>query len=364
MNKFAHYITNAKGGVVMPEKMRFGCLVKKGVAEVRERPLPEVGEHQVLLKMKACNICTTDYGQWLGLREHQGYPMAGGHEAAGVVVQVGSKVKDYQVGDLVATGYNGCGNCMACRSGNVDECEEKAVTTEDGYCYGFFGFSDYCVKNTRSLYKVSSDLNPAEAGFLEPLATVLHGMKKLRVQPFETVVVIGAGTMGLINAQAAKAYGARVIVSEIMEKKINTAKSMGFEVIDCNVDDPVVKVKELTDGNGADAVIVAVGNTIANNQGLEMLKQMDGRLLLFAAGYPAPELKVDSNTIHYRRIELIGTFGANHEDFSEAAKALSTGVVDVSKVLEGESYPLDDIQEAFVAASEPGKYRVTVILDK
>ena len=95
-----------------------------------------------------------------------------------------------------------------------------------------------------------------------------------------------------------------------------------------------------------------------------MLKQMDGRLLLFAAGYPAPELKVDSNTIHYRRIELIGTFGANHEDFSEAAKALSTGVVDVSKVLEGESYPLDDIQEAFAAASEPGKYRVTVILDK
>lgn len=347
----------------MPEKMRFGCLVKKGVAEVRERPLPKVGEHQVLLKMKACNICTTDYGQWMGLREHQGYPMAGGHEAAGVVIQIGDKVKDFKIGDLVATGYNSCGNCMACRSGNVDECEEKVVTTEDGYCYGFFGFSDYCVKDARSVYKVRSDLNPAEAGFLEPLATVLHGMKKLRVKPFETVVVIGAGTMGLINAQAAKAYGARIIVSEIMEKKINTARNMGFEVIDCNNDDPVEKVKELTEGNGADAVIIAVGNTLANEQGLKMLKQMDGRLLLFAAGYPAPELKVDSNTIHYRRIELIGTFGANHEDFFEAARALSTGVVDVSKVLEDEKYGLENIQEAFSAASEPGKYRVTVMLN-
>ena len=85
-------------------KMRFGCLVKKGVAEVRERDLPEIGEYDVLLKMKACNICTTDYGQWLGLREHQGYPMAGGHEAAGIVQKVGSKVADFKIGDLVATG--------------------------------------------------------------------------------------------------------------------------------------------------------------------------------------------------------------------------------------------------------------------
>ena len=77
---------------VMGMKMKFGCLVKKGVAEVRERDLPEVGPYDVLLHMKACNICTTDYGQWLGLREHQGYPMAGGHEAAGIVEQVGEKV--------------------------------------------------------------------------------------------------------------------------------------------------------------------------------------------------------------------------------------------------------------------------------
>ena len=100
------------------------------------------------------------------------------------------------------------------------------MTTEDGYCYGFFGFSDYCVKDARSLYKVRSDLNPAEAAFLEPLATVLPGLKKLRVTPFETVVVIGAGTMGLLNAQTARAYGARIIISEIMGKKINIVTRM------------------------------------------------------------------------------------------------------------------------------------------
>ena len=109
---------------------------------------------------------------------------------------------------------------------------------------------------------MANDLNPSEAGFMEPLATVIHGAKKLRLKPFETVVVIGAGTMGLINAQTAKAYGCRVIVSEMIPKKIETAKAMGFEVIDCNESDPVEKVKELTEGIGADAVIVAVGEKI------------------------------------------------------------------------------------------------------
>lgn len=345
------------------KKMRFGCLVKKGTAEVRERQLPEIGRQQVLLKMKACNICTTDYGQWLGLREHQGYPMAGGHEAAGVVSAVGEAVTDFKIGDLVAAGYNGCGNCMSCRNRDISACPSRFNTTEDGYRFGFFGFSDYCVKDVRSIYKVSPDLTPSEAGFLEPLSTVFHGIKKIGIRPFEDVAVIGAGTMGLLNAQAARSYGARVIVSEFIPKKIRTAREMGFEVIDCNAEDPVEKVKELTGGNGADAVIVAVGNTDANNQSLEMIKEKDGRILLFAAGYPAPGMEIDTNTLHYRRISLIGTLDASHKDCLESAKALSSGAVDVSKLIEEKKYKLDQIQEAFEAASRPGMYRVSVLLD-
>ena len=344
--------------------MRFGCLVEKGVAEVRERPLGELGDFDVLLEMKACNICTTDYQQWQGLREHQGYPMAGGHEAAGIVKKVGKKVKDLKVGDLVATGYSGCGHCDACRKGEVDQCEDLQKDSYDGYKWSYFGFSDYCVKTVSGLYKVKSTVDPCQAAFLEPLATVIHGIKKLRVKPFETVVVIGAGTMGLLNAQTAKAYGCRVIVSEMLDKKIKAAKDMGFEVINCAKEDPVEAVKELTEGEGVDAVIVAVGASIANKQGLEMLKEKDGRILMFAAGYPAPELDVESNFVHYHRTEIIGTFGASNEDFSEAAKALSSVVLDVSGLIEEKKFPLDQIQEAFAEASKPGMYRVSVLLDK
>ena len=81
--------------------MRFSVLTEKGQAEVRERLLPEIGPHQALVRQLACNICTTDYGQWMGLREHQGYPMAGGHEGAGVIEAVGEGVKDYKPGDFV-----------------------------------------------------------------------------------------------------------------------------------------------------------------------------------------------------------------------------------------------------------------------
>lgn len=119
-----------------------------------------------------------------------------------------------------------------------------------------------------------------------------------------------------------------------LHKDTSDGYKWGFEVIDCKEADPVEEVKRLTDGAGADAVIVAVGATSANSQALEMIKQMDGKILLFAAGYPVPELHVDSNTMHYRRIELIGTFGAVNEDFNEAAKALSSGVIDVSKLVE------------------------------
>ena len=111
-------------------------------------------------------------------------------------------------------------------------------------------------------------------------------------------------------------------------------------------------------------MIVAVGATSANSQGLEMLKQNDGRMLLFAAGYPVPELKVDSNMLHYRKMELIGTFGADHEDFKEAAKALSTKVVDVSKLVEEKKFPLSRLQDAYEEASKSGMYRVSVMLDE
>ena len=126
---------------------------------------------------------------------------------------------------------------------------------------------------------------------------------------------------------------------------------------------PVEAVMEMTDGKGVDCVIVAVGATKANEQALQMLKKNDGRILLFAAGYPVPDLPYDSNVIHYRRVEIIGTFGAEASDYNEAAKLLNTRAIDVSKIVEPKRFKLDDCQAAFEAASTPGMYRVCIELN-
>ncbi|WP_010276670.1 zinc-dependent alcohol dehydrogenase [Paenibacillus senegalensis] len=346
----------------MTDKMRFAVLVKAGQAEVRERMLPELKDHQVLIKHEACNICTTDYGQWMGLREHQPYPMAGGHECSGQIIAKGSAVgDDLMPGDRVGIAYGYCGICDACKVGLTGECKQMSgAPTEDGY-YGDFGFSDYYVRDAKSLVKMNPELSPGEAAFLEPLATVVKGLRKLRLSPMETVAIIGAGTMGLVNAQAARAYGARVIITEIMDKKIKTAEAMGFDVIRAHEEDPVQAVRKWSGGHGTDAVIIAVGATIANDQAIEMVKKWNGRVLLFAAGYPAPELRVDSNSIHYRKMELIGTYGADMADFMDSARLLNDKLVDVSLLIE-KSYVLDDIQAAYETASTPGSYRVSVKL--
>ena len=239
--------------------MRFGVLTQKGHAEVRERPLPEMGPEEVLVKQQACNICTTDYQQWLGLREGRGYPMASGHESAGTVVAVGEAVKDLHPGDLVSLAYVTCGICDGCKRGlgcDNNEIGPKKISW-DGY-RGMFAYADYAVRPARALIKMNRTLDPSEAAFMEPLAAVVKGLEKLRVKPLETVVVVGAGTMGLLNAQAARAMGCRVLVSELMENKLQAAREMGFPVIDGGKCDPVEEVKRLTDGKGADAVILAV----------------------------------------------------------------------------------------------------------
>lgn len=349
----------------MPAMMRFACLQKKGCAVTMERPIPPLGPHDVLVKNIACNICTTDYGQWQGLREHQGYPMVGGHEGCGVVEEIGSGVKSCMVGDFVGiNSYKGCGYCAHCRRGEVSQCENPPkLITEDGFL-GEFGFSTHAIWDESAIIQMNSQLDPGCAGFLEPLATVVKGQKKLRIAAFENLVVIGGGTMGVLNALAARARGARVIISEMMPKKIKLAEKLGFEVIDPSQCDPAAKVHELTGNIGADCVIVAVGVTAANDQALEMVKKIDGRILQFAAGYPAPAIKIDSNVIHYRRLEIIGTYGADNEDFEDAAMMLNSGMIDVSGLVEPKRFPLTEMQDAFAAAATPGMYRVCVECQK
>ena len=352
---------------MVPDKITFAAIMSRQVAEVHTAPMPEIGPEDILLKMKRINLCTTDYQHWMGLRDHQGFPSAGGHEFAGEIIAKGANVQErFQIGMQAGEMLGRCGICPECRAGNTSDCTGRAGGRRVPDARGFFGrkrFANYAVLNQMNTVLISNNILPEEAAFLEPAATVVQCMKKARISPAEDVVIVGAGTMGLVNAQLAHAWGASVIISDIDPKKIERAKQMGFaEVIDAKNEDPVKRVFELTDGVGADCVIAAVGSSIAYKQGYEMLKRVRGRLILFPAGYPKPELAIDPNEIHYRKIDIIGSYAADLADFDMSAKLLSRKLINMSYSLEGTVFGLKDIQKAYEAAATPGTYRISVDL--
>lgn len=218
-------------------KSKILVLKEKQRLEIDEITIKDtLSKDEVLVRQLGSNICTTDYTQWLGKREHQGYPMAPGHEGSGIVEKLPKNYQgDLNVGDHVAVTYSYCGQCKYCRQGENISCSHRdrllgyPVIWETGY-YGTHGFSELFVRKEHTLIKMHPDLPPEEAGFLEPLATVINGIRKLRLKPLENVVVIGAGTMGLLNALTSRIYGANVAILEINDDKASMAKKYGFDV--------------------------------------------------------------------------------------------------------------------------------------
>lgn len=327
---------------------------------IENRALPELTPDSILVKIKACNICTSEYGVYNGSRTRP-YPLVFGHEWAGEVLETGSHVDHLKKGDMVACGYEFDPTSPESLEGRTGECRHIKTANDlnpDGY-YGNAGFAEYAVKSKVGLYRITPGVDPAVAGLLEPIASVVFGLRKLNVHWGETVVVIGGGTMGLLNALMAREYGARVLVSELLPQKLETVRSCGIEVIDAGAADPVQEVMRLTGGRGADAVILAVGAQSATDQSFEMLKPKRGRVLLFAAAYPSPRINLDVNTIHYRKIDIMGTFGADHRDFQTAADAINRGKIDFTPVIESR-YSFENMEDAMKAACVPGAYRVCV----
>ncbi len=346
--------------------MKFGVIVSEKKAEVHEHEAPAYNENQVLVRNKACNICTSDYQQWLGLRPHQKIPMAFGHENAGIVCEVGANVKNVNVGDRVVTNiYQPCMQCDICRKNkNSMLCRNSDLkpleADEHGY-YGIYACSEYMVMDSKHVYRIEKDIPFEQMAFCEPLSTVVCGIEQLEVKPSEKILVIGAGTMGMLNALLARFFGADIIISDISSDKIENAKAMGFDqTINPAEEDYEERVKELTNGKGVDAVIIAVGASSAYKQALDVSVK-GGRLLIFAAGYPEPKWEMDPNLVHYKQLKVIGTYGCRPSDFQYATELLGNGSINVERLIE-KKVPLDDIQSAFETATQKDAFRVSVMI--
>jgi threonine dehydrogenase-like Zn-dependent dehydrogenase len=311
-----------------------------GKLVIKERPKPGIkNESDVLIKVTASGICGTDLHI---LQVPPAHPATEGcilgHEFTGEIVEVGNKALDLQVGDMVVVNpHPPCGLCRYCKMGRPDRCKNMYTPKYPGNLntMGIFsdgGMANYVVVPEHSLYKINSEILPRLASLAEPLACVVNATDKVKVQPGDTAVILGAGPIGLLFVLMFKASGvAKLIVSEPLSIRRKAAIECGATLtVDPQNEDLELIVKEETDG-GADVVVEAVGPFI--NQALCLVRS-SGKIIQFGHDELArPEIHVGDIVRH--EISIFGAFGTyiGQYTFDRVVKIIESGVLPLEKVI-------------------------------
>jgi len=316
-----------------------------GIRDLRVEELddPKPGPGEALIRIHTCGVCPSDLRNYLGAgRASLQLPRTPGHEWSGVVVALGDATDDspIKVGDRVVADWRYvCGRCYQCRRGVFNYCENLTRGVRGG-------FAEWGVAPLSQLRIIPDNVSFEEASFTEPLACIVQAHSYTQIGLGEDVVIVGAGPIGLLHLQVALHRGARAIVSDPIAGRLEKARELGaHDVIDASSTDAVARVKELTEGRGANAVIVAVGAPDPIRQGLEMAA-INGWVNFFAGTYPAAEIPVDPNLIHYRQLRVTGSHDFTPYHFTTALRLIQFGIVRV-KPLISHRFDLDAVKDAF-----------------
>ena len=332
-------------------------------AQLTELPTPEPGPGELRIRVGANTVCGTDLRILRG-EKSKGVRMGAvlGHEVAGYVDAVGDGVDGFAVGDLVAMPPSVCcGVCGPCRRGQEHLCEDVHLV---GYDIDG-GLADHMLipreaLARKQLVKASSELEPAQLSLAEPISCCLNGLDNYRVEVGDTVVIVGAGPIGLIHLQLAKIAGARtVIVSDPSDNRRSTAASLGADVtIDPSAEDLIGIVRGRTDGEGADVAVLCIGVPALVNDCLNLVRKR-GRVSIFAGLAGEGWSNIAANLIHYRELTVVGASNSGRASFVRAVRLIESGAID-TKSLITHTFGLSKAAEAieFVASGEGIKVAV------
>ena len=332
---------------------------------VREVPDPELpDEGSLILKVQACAVCGSDIRIFHHGNPRVVPPQIIGHEVAGEVVAVGSKVRRFAVGDRLATGADvPCGQCAWCRDGLANNC---AINYAIGYQFPG-GFAQYMPLNGLTVrhgavHHIPGVLSYDQATLAEPLGCCINGLELCQIKLGDTVVVIGAGPAGCMLMRLARSFGAmRVLAVQRSRSRLEIARRLGGadEVICTQDTDPVEGVLAATGGRGADVVITANSSVETHEQALRMARNR-GRINFFG-GLPAdaPPIALESNLVHYKELLVTGSHGSVPRQHRLALDLLAAGVIDGTSYIT-HTFPLDEIEAAFAAAEGHAGMKVIV----
>jgi len=336
--------------------MKAAVYTSPGVIEFQDYPDPEAGDG-LLLRVKACGVCATDVKAFLGHRHGMKPPTILGHEFAGEVEQSG--VPGFEVGDRVAAApYAGCGECQLCLSGHEELCSRKVFISSGAFAERV-SIPAALVRKTG--WKIPEDVSWEEAVLAEPLACCILALSACRWKPGQSLMLVGAGVMGMLLVELARAWGAtRILVSEPDAKRRELAAELGSQVFDpIEGGDVCAWAREQTDGAGPDVVIAAVGNARVVESVIDCAAP--GGVVHMFGGVPRDTmLSVSAFTIHYREVSLIGTSGFRTVDYRLASEMIANHTVDLKPLISAR-FPLAKAKEAVDLASSLGSLKVMLL---
>jgi L-iditol 2-dehydrogenase len=321
-----------------PAAMKSLLLSKYNHLEIADMPMPPVGAEEVLVRVEACGICGSDVHGYDGSSGRRIPPIVMGHEAAGTIAAVGSAVIGYAEGDRVtfdSTIY--CGHCAYCLSGDMNLCDNRQVLGVSCGDYRRHGaFAEYVVVPERILYPLPGTISFAEAAMLEAVSVALHAVRVSQAGRGETALgqsalVVGAGMIGLLTLQAARAAGCSpVFIADIDSTRLRLAAQVGADrVIDSSASDLLSEVHKLTGGRGVDLALEAVGRTETVAAAIDCTRK-GGTVALI--GNIQPEVRLPLQKVVSRQIRLQGSCASSGE-YPQAIDLIAAGKIVVGPLI-------------------------------
>ena len=339
--------------------MKVGMYYNNRDVRVEEMPVPEVSEKDILIKVMASGICGSDIMEWYRIKRA---PLVLGHEVAGEVVKVGSAVTKFVPGDRVFTIHHvPCDECEECLKGHHTACRDLQGINyfEPG------GFSEFLKISGKSVdtgtLKLPPEVSYEEGTFIEPLGTVLRGLRTADIKPGESMLVLGSGLSGLLYIKAARALGAgNIIAADIQDNRLEAAARFGAtHTVNASGDVPAF-IRKNNGGRLVDKVIICTGALPAILQALDSVER-GGTVLFFAVPKPGETVPVDFNPYWRNDISFKTSYGSAPLDHYQALELIRRGNIDVKEMITTR-LPLSDIAKGFAMAAE-GKDCLKVIIE-
>jgi L-iditol 2-dehydrogenase len=342
--------------------------VFRGVDDLRyeEVPMPEVAADELLVKVNVVGLCQSDIKKIkYPLYEP---PRIFGHETAGTIAQIGSDVKEWQVGQRVVVMHHvPCMKCGYCDTGSFSMCDTyKNVTTTAGFNPSGGGFADYVkvpghIVRSGGLIPIPDDVTFEQASFVEPTNCCLKAVKKAQIREGQTVLVTGAGPIGLMFIMLVKHFGAKAISTDLIPSRIEKALSVGADAaFDPRDPDLVQKIQDLTGGYGVDVSLLAVPSDRAFFQAMDCTRK-GGKVLFFAEFPDEITIPINPNLIYRREIDLIGSYSSAFPLQALSAELVFDKKIDVDALI-SDKYPLSELANAVEQAVKPTAETYKILL--